>query len=66
MLVSCSLAWCELYLLISTVFRRYEMKIHETGDDDMAWTDHLLMLYVYLWSPLTKEWFNLPGLQVQW
>lgn len=43
-----SLAWCELYLLISTLFRQYEVKVHETTPDDMAWTDHLLMLYVCL------------------
>lgn len=39
-----SLAWCELYLLMATLFRRYEIEIYETTPRDMAWTDHLLML----------------------
>lgn len=39
-----SLAWCELYLLMSKVFLRYEVEIYKTTAVDMAWTDHLLML----------------------
>ena len=39
-----SLAWCELYLLIATLFRWFEVEIQDTTPEDMAWTDHLLML----------------------
>ncbi|KAL8813212.1 MAG: hypothetical protein Q9200_000441 [Gallowayella weberi] len=39
-----NLAWCELYLLMSKLFLRYEVEIYKTTPADMAWTDHLLML----------------------
>ncbi|MCJ1377215.1 hypothetical protein MMC17_000307 [Xylographa soralifera] len=39
-----NLAWCELYLLIGTIFRRYEIEIYKTTAADMAWSDHLLIL----------------------
>ena len=48
-----SLAWCELYLMFAHLFLRYEVSIHETTDEDMIWTDHLLMLWVIIqasWS----------------
>ncbi|KAL8658077.1 MAG: hypothetical protein Q9202_007630 [Teloschistes flavicans] len=38
------LAWCELYLLIATMFRKYDVEVFNTTPEDMAWTDHLLML----------------------
>lgn len=42
----CSLAWCEIYIFISMLFRRFDMEIFETTDEDMefkadffnAWT----------------------------
>ena len=39
-----SMAWSELYLLMSKMFLRYEVEIYKTTAADMAWTDHLLML----------------------
>ena len=44
MLTTVSLAWCELYLLMATMFLRYEVEVWKTTAEDMAWTDHLLML----------------------
>ncbi|KAL6702550.1 hypothetical protein ACN47E_001547 [Coniothyrium glycines] len=37
------LAWCELYILLANLFRRFELTIHETTDADMAWVDLLLI-----------------------
>jgi hypothetical protein len=43
-----SLAWCELYLILATLFRRFEITIHDTTDSDMEWMDFAFMLYVSL------------------
>lgn len=39
-----SLAWCEMYLVIANLFRRFEVRIHNTTDEDMRWIDLLLLL----------------------
>lgn len=38
MLILLSLAFCELYLTIAMLFRRFDMSIHETDDKDMKIT----------------------------
>ncbi|KAL9079957.1 MAG: hypothetical protein Q9157_001204 [Trypethelium eluteriae] len=40
-----SLAWCELYIVFATLFRKYEIEVFNTSDADMEWSDHLLLLF---------------------
>ncbi|KAF2473016.1 cytochrome P450 [Lindgomyces ingoldianus] len=37
------LAWCEMYIIIANLFRRFHLTIHDTTDADMAWVDLLLV-----------------------
>jgi hypothetical protein len=37
-----SLAFCEMYTLLANLFRRFELEIYNTTDDDMKWIDLLL------------------------
>lgn len=37
------LAWCEMYILLANLFRRFELTIHDTTDADMEWVDLLLV-----------------------
>jgi hypothetical protein len=37
-----SLVFCEMYTLFANLFRRFELEIHNTTDDDMKWIDLLL------------------------
>ncbi|KAF1956651.1 cytochrome P450 [Byssothecium circinans] len=39
------LAICEMYTLLANLFRRFELEIYNTTDDDMKWVDLLLTFF---------------------
>jgi hypothetical protein len=39
-----SFAWCELYVMLANLFRRFEVSIHDTSDADMEWIDAVLIV----------------------
>ena len=39
-----SLAYCELYLTLAHLFRRYDMQLFETSKEDMEWKDTFVIL----------------------
>ena len=36
------LALCEIYVLYANLFRKFDLEIHDTTDEDMKWIDLLL------------------------
>ncbi|KAI0711404.1 cytochrome P450 [Earliella scabrosa] len=40
-----NLAWCELYLFFGYLFRKFEMELHNTTIEDMAFRCHLVPVY---------------------
>lgn len=40
-----NLAWCELYLAYANLFRRFELSLDGTKDDDFDWIDVGLALF---------------------
>ncbi|CAI6335377.1 unnamed protein product [Periconia digitata] len=40
------LALCEIYTLLANLFRRFDMELYNTTDDDMKWIDLLLTRFV--------------------
>ena len=39
-----SLAYCELYLTLAHILRRFDLKLFETTKEDMEWTDTFVLL----------------------
>lgn len=39
-----SLAWCELYVTFASIFRHFDVAIHDTSDADMEWVDAVLVV----------------------
>ncbi|KAF2732705.1 cytochrome P450 [Polyplosphaeria fusca] len=37
-------AWCELYVMLANLFRRFKVSIHNTSDADMEWVDAVLVV----------------------
>ncbi|KAF9260620.1 cytochrome P450 [Marasmius fiardii PR-910] len=45
MCIGINLAWCELYLIFGNVFRKFNMKVHNTTVKDLQFRDHYLPTY---------------------
>ncbi|KAK0458615.1 cytochrome P450 [Desarmillaria tabescens] len=43
--IGVNLAWCELYLVFANLFRKFDMKIHETSVQDMKFRCHGLSVF---------------------
>ncbi|KAK0210181.1 cytochrome P450 [Desarmillaria ectypa] len=43
--IGINLAWCELYLVFANLFRKFDMKIHETRVQDMNFRCHGLSVF---------------------
>lgn len=41
-----NLGWCELYMSIAAIFRRYELKLNGIGPSDLVWRDVYLPLHI--------------------
>ncbi|GJE84155.1 cytochrome P450 [Phanerochaete sordida] len=41
-----NLGWCELYMSMATLFRRYDMKLNGVGPSDLKWRDVYLPLHI--------------------
>lgn len=40
-----SLAWCEMYLALASLYRRFDMRLDGTKDEDFDWIDIGLTLF---------------------
>ncbi|KAF9019732.1 cytochrome P450 [Hymenopellis radicata] len=40
-----NLAWCELYLTLAHLVRKFDMELYETSKEDMAFRDHMVPLW---------------------
>ncbi|KAL0577501.1 hypothetical protein V5O48_004487 [Marasmius crinis-equi] len=40
-----NLAWCELYLIFASVFRKLDLEIHDTTEDDLRFSDFFIPVY---------------------
>ncbi|KAJ7485700.1 cytochrome P450 [Mycena latifolia] len=45
MCLGINLAWCELYLLFASIFRKIDMKIYETSFEDFTFQQHWLPVF---------------------
>ncbi|PBK83747.1 cytochrome P450 [Armillaria gallica] len=43
--IGINLAWCELYLVFGNLFRKFDMKIHETSVQDMKFRCHGMSVF---------------------
>ncbi|KAI0478374.1 cytochrome P450 [Xylariaceae sp. FL0804] len=49
------LAWCELLLVLSNLFRRFEVTPYKTTEEDMNWIDIVLIVYRGKFSALLER-----------
>lgn len=40
-----NLAWCEMYLALASLYRRFDIRLDGTKDEDFAWIDVGLALF---------------------
>ncbi|KAL1757703.1 hypothetical protein FB107DRAFT_272694 [Schizophyllum commune] len=40
-----NLAWCELYLVLASIFRKTKIRIHDTSEDDFEYRQYWMPIF---------------------